>query len=127
MRCWQAAVGASATVLALVMGQTLVPEPPEPRSGESLGVALSHTLLELSFANNALKLLNGKESRKLRRLVEWKFASSLASARRQIEEGAVVERAALPSLVPNLVGHDPEGTGVCLRAPPDCVREDGSP
>jgi hypothetical protein len=38
MRCWQAAVGASATVLALVMGQTLVPEPPEPRSGESLGV-----------------------------------------------------------------------------------------
>jgi hypothetical protein len=70
MRCWQAAVGASATVLALVMGQTLVPEPPEPRSGGSLGVALSHTLLELSFANNALKLLNGKESRKLRRLVE---------------------------------------------------------
>ena len=97
-------IGSSVIALTLVLARAGSAEAPEPCTGEFLGAGLSHSLLEISFANNALKLLNGKESPRLKRLIESQFVSSIASARRQIEGGAVADRGVLPALVPNWLG-----------------------
>jgi hypothetical protein len=68
-------------------------------SGKYAGARLLGNVLDLSLTADALKLLNGHENPKLKRLLEWRLVSAAADAKRQIDEGAVWENS---PAVPNL-------------------------
>jgi hypothetical protein len=48
-----------------------------------------------------LKLLNGQENPKLKMLLEWRLASAIQSARRQIENNPVIDPVSLPTFALN--------------------------
>jgi hypothetical protein len=54
----------------------------------------------IGFASNALKLLNGSENPKLRRLLEWRLGAAAEDAKAQLDRGARIEDMgfALPTL-----------------------------
>lgn len=67
-------------------------EQSEPCSGEIKGALLLSRLEQIGFTANSLRLLNGTEDPKLKRLLTFQLAAAAAEARRHIEEGAKLER-----------------------------------
>jgi hypothetical protein len=51
----------------------------------------------ISFVSNALKLLSGSESPRLRRLLEWRLSAAGEDAKVQLDRGVVVEAVGLPT------------------------------
>lgn len=71
----------------------------DPCWGQFVGARLLGSLLELSMTADALSLLNGREDPKLKRLLEWRLTSAAADARRDVDDGPVLEGSpALPNL-----------------------------
>src|SRR5438132_1595391 len=68
----------------------LAAQPGEPCTAEFKGALLLSKLQQIGFSGEALRLLNGGEDPKLKRLLSWQFANAAADARRQIEEGAML-------------------------------------
>jgi hypothetical protein len=64
------------------------------------GVQFVQHLETIGFASNALKLLNGSENPKLRRLLEWRLGAAAEDAKAQLDRGAKLEDMglALPTL-----------------------------
>ena len=54
-------------------------------------------LEQIGFASNALKLLDGSENPKLRRLLEWRLGAAAEDAKAQLDRGVTVEAVGLPS------------------------------
>jgi hypothetical protein len=71
----------------------------EPCLPQHVAAALVANLEDISLTTNELRLLNGKENPKLRRLLEWRLAEAAAEARHHIDEGPAVTAQHLPSLV----------------------------
>ena len=71
----------------------------DPCARRCAGAGLLGNLLDLSLTADALKLLNGHEDPKLKRLLEWRLVAAAAEARRHIDEGATL---ASDSAIPNL-------------------------
>jgi hypothetical protein len=68
-----------------------------------MGAYFSSSLLDISVTTDALRLLNGQEDPKLKRLLQWHLVSTIAAARRYVENGAVIPEASRRSTVPNLL------------------------
>jgi hypothetical protein len=84
----------------IVLAACIVWAADDPCSGKYAGARLLGNILDLSLTADALKLLNGQEDPKLRRLLEWRLVSAAADAKRHIDEGAVWEKS---PAVPNLI------------------------
>jgi hypothetical protein len=65
---------------------------------EFKGALLLSRLEQIAFSGGALRLLNGAEDPKLKRLLTLQFATAAADARRHLEDGARLQAARLSSL-----------------------------
>ena len=70
----------------------------EPCAGHVKRASLLANLEQIGFAGNALRLLNGQEDPRLKRLLTWQLATNAAGARRHIEQGVKVELGPIPNL-----------------------------
>ena len=75
----------------------------EPCLGVFMGASLSASLLDVSQTTVSLKLLNGREDPKLKRLLEWRLITAIGATRRFVDSGPVVDAVARPNLLPNWV------------------------
>lgn len=90
-------------VLALIATFALeAREQKEPCSGEFKGALLLTRMEQIGMTARALRLLNGTEDPKLKRLLTLQLATAAADARRHIEEGAKLEPAHLTSIAEGL-------------------------
>jgi hypothetical protein len=71
---------------------------------------LGAELLDIGLTTSSLKLLNGTENPKLKRLLEFRLLSAIAAARRDVEYGPEVDRVALSFSVPNWLNTVGEAT-----------------
>jgi hypothetical protein len=83
--------------LALVIAVAVVPANParstdedDPCMSQWEGTSLNDNLYRLDFATKALKLLNGSENPKLRRLLEMDLVFAAATSRQATENKAVL-------------------------------------
>ena len=70
----------------------------EPCVGKFRSASLLANLEQIGYAANALRLLNGQEDPRLKRLLTWQLANNAAAARRHIEQGVKLEDGPLPNL-----------------------------
>jgi hypothetical protein len=82
----------------------------DPCDGTFAGAMLGAELLDIGLTTSSLKLLNGTENPKLKRLLEFRLLSAIAAARREVEHGPEVDRVALPFSVPNWLNTVGEAT-----------------
>ena len=73
-------------------------EPIEPCADELRSAMLLANLEQIGFAGNALRLLDGQEDPKLKRLLSWQLATKAAEARRRIEQGVKLAAGPLPNI-----------------------------
>jgi len=90
-----------AMTLVLVVGSVaaIADEQQEPCASEMAGTALAINLQDISLTTSSLRLLNGKEDPKLRRLLEWRLATAIAEAKLHVDRAPSVWAPAMPSLV----------------------------
>lgn len=94
----------ASSLLALVVVGTGFVAAPSSLAGEGAcpcnGAHLVEHLGTISFVRNALKLLNGSENPKLRRLLEWRLGAAAEDAKAQLDRGVIIEDVgmALPTL-----------------------------
>ncbi len=75
----------------------------DPCKGAVLGTAVAGSMAGISITTSSLKLLNGQEDARLRRILQDRLISDIDSARQFVESGAVVDPASLPSVYPNWI------------------------
>jgi hypothetical protein len=86
-------------VLVLVSAPALeAGEQPEPCNAEMKGALLLARMEQIGMTAGALRLLNGSEDPKLKRLLPFQLATAAVNARRHIDEGAKLEAGELTNI-----------------------------
>jgi hypothetical protein len=70
----------------------------EPCLPQFAAAALVANLQDIALTTSELRLLNGTENVKLRRLLEWRLATAAVEARHHIDQGPDITARGLPSL-----------------------------
>ena len=92
----------AALLFAVALATTsplLATEPVEPCAKEIQGAFLMGKLEQISVTGSALRLLNGTEDARLRRLLSLQLATAAAEARRHVDGGVELAHHPLPHFV----------------------------
>lgn len=66
------------------------------------GAGFVANLVDIAMTGDSLRLLNGNEDPRLRRVLEFRLITAIEDAKRRIEDSPVVEAIAMPSLIEGL-------------------------
>jgi hypothetical protein len=90
-----------ALMVGLASSSLLSADSADRCAGTSMGAYLGASLLDVAQTTASLRLLNGREDPRLKRLLQWRLVSAIADARKYVDSSPVVDSAAFPSLLPN--------------------------